>query len=379
MDEDAPLADAFLGALREREKRHDDAESRQRFGQAYQRLIDFAGQADHGTQDALLHALTAGFSDQQTNWEFGCLANTCGIIVELGGDPAIAIEPVLDRITLLFARIPEIVQVMRERMGVDNPNAIAHDDWPRLGRAYPDHAWVIGDWHAIQFMGCAAMAMLVRDVESRKRARDRIDLAQSAEVAASDNPYAYYISEVLSMIDDELLVVLDLPRRLGFRVRLTAVRNNFHLFTLLQDALLAHPTATDWRGPCVRPVVVAVAKSERMLHEIESEPEALAKESGDAIWTYYSWHALKPDDTLRTIQETPGQVPYWIWGEGKPTDIPLLDGERVMLLGPLEIPRSWSIGFFAPLHPALRSSTVVEAVMSDGEYRAWLERIRARR
>ncbi|MBI1832015.1 MAG: hypothetical protein HYR84_11255 [Planctomycetes bacterium] len=385
MNNAASVAAEFLNALHEREERQDDAESRQRFGEAYQRLTELARSTDRATQNAVLHALTAGFSDQQTNWEFGCLANTCGVVVELGGDPAIALDPVLDRITLLFARIPEIVQIMRDRLGVENPNAVAHDDWPNLGRDHPDHAWVIGDWHAIQFLGCAAMAMLCRDVESRQRGRDRIDLAQTAQAAANDNPYAYYVSAVLGMIDDEPLIVLDVPRRLGFRVRLTAVRNDFHLFTLLQDALLAHPTAKDWSGPRVSPLIVAVAKSERMLHDISpnewsSEPEASAKDASDsAIWTYYSWHALKPDDTLMTMQESVGQLPFWIWGEGSPMDIPLLDGERVVLLGPLEMPRMWNVGFFSPLHPALRSVVEVEAVLTSEEYGTRIERIRRRR
>ena len=263
----------------------------------------------------------------------------------------------LDRITQQFARVPEFVRVMQEQLGVEHPNAVAEQDWRGLGEQHPDHAWVIGEWYALRFTGCAAMAMLCRDVETRKQARERIDLIQRAESARSDNPYAYYLAELLGMADDERLLVLDMTRRLGFRVHLTAIRNNFHLFTLLQDALLSHSSAQVWQGPRVHPLAVAVAKSERMLSDISPNEWGADGEGETALWTYYTWQALKPDGSLRTLAEkAAGQTPHWVWGEGKPTEIPLLDGERIVLLGPLEMPRSWNCGFFAPLHPALRSS-----------------------
>jgi hypothetical protein len=284
-------------------------------------------------------------NEHQSNWEFGCLANTCGIFVEYGADPAIPIEPILDRITEQLRRVPEFVGVMQEQLGVEHPNQIADHDWPRLGQEHPDHAWVIGEWYALQFTGCAAMTMLVRNVAARKKARERIDLIQRAESARSDNPYAYYLAELLGMVDGERLLVLDTERKLGFHVHLTAIRNNFHLFTLLQDALLAHSSARAWSGPRGNALAVAVAKSERMLYDISPNEWGPAGEVDSALWTYS------------------------IRGEGKPTEIPLLDGERIVLLGPLETPRSWNCGFFVPLHSDLRSAVVVESVLSDEEYR----------
>lgn len=367
----------FLHWLHQREIEQDDRAVVQRFSAAYERLIRTARSADRATQDSILRALAAGLAAEQSPWEFGSLANTCGVIVEVGGDPNIAIEPILDRITVLFAAVPEIVRVMQEHLGVEHPNRVAEKDWPSLGEAHPEHAGVIGDWHALRLVGCAAMTMLCRDTGARIQARERIDLIQRAESARSDNPFAYYLAELLGMVDNERLLVLDTTRRLGFRMHLTAIRNNFHLFTLLQDALLAHPSAADWRGPRVRPLVVAVAKSERMLPEISpnewsaEDPTNASVVSDAAIWTYYNAKGLKADGSFHTLAASHGSPP-WVWGEMKPTEIPILNGERIVLLGPLEVPRSWYIGFFAPLHPALRSSVHVEGVLRDDEYRAWI-------
>lgn len=372
------LVASFRVALRQREARQDDPDSVQRFAQAYQQLTEFARHADRAEQDRLLYALAEPMTAKESNWEFGCIANTCGTIVECGGDPGIAIEPILDRLTGQIERVPDFVELMQTHLGVEHPNRVTEDDWPTLGREHPEHAWVIGEWYALRFTGCAAMAMLCRDVEARKRARGRIDLIQRAEAARSDNPYAYYLAEVLGMVDDEQVLVLDVPRRLGFRVHLTALRNNFHFFTLLQDALLSHPTANDWPGPRPRPLVVALARSERMLPDISPNEWAADPhgENDTALWTYCTWPALKADETLQTMEESKPHLPPWVWGEGKPTDILLVAGERVVLLGPLEMPRSWSLGFFPPLHPALRSAVRVEAMLNAAEYADWMRKIK---
>ena len=84
----------------------------------------------------------------------------------------------------------DLLKVDVEKSELDVLAGIDEDDWPKIGGAHPEHAWVIGEWYALRFTGCAAMAMLCRDVEARKRARARIELMQRAEAARSDNPYA---------------------------------------------------------------------------------------------------------------------------------------------------------------------------------------------
>jgi hypothetical protein len=202
------------------------------------------------------------------------------------------------------------------------------------------------------------MTMLCRDVDARKRARERTELVRAAESARSGHPYGYYLAELLSMADDERLVVLDVTRKRGFRVRLTAMRNNFHLFTLLQDALLPGDAR-------LNSLAVSIAKSERMLAEVSPSEWSARGEHDRAVWGFGTWMAIgsaKPS--------------HWIWGEMRPTEIPMLDGERIVLLGPLELPRSWEIAVFVPLHSALRSSVQIEETFSGAAFDAWIAKIR---
>ena len=267
-----------------------------------------------------MRALVDGMKEAASNWAFGCIANTCGMIVEWGGDPGIAIEPILDRITGTLERVPDFVEVMQTHLGVEHPIGSRRMIGPRSA---PPIQTMPGS--SANGMPCVSPAVprwqCCAETLNHASGPAGIELVQRAEAARSDNPYAYYLAETLALVDDERLLILDATRNLGVRVHLTAIRNDFHLFTLLQDALGAYP----------RPMVVSVAKSERMLSDISPNEWGPEGEGDSAIWTYYTWHALKPDGSLGTLKEkAAGQLPAWIWGEGKPTDIPLFEEERVV-------------------------------------------------
>jgi len=406
----AALVAEFLHALSARERRHDHPDTLERFKLAYQRLAHFSplppgegpgvreepplflvnnkqagsivaregapsltpgpSPGGRGEIDQCLHKLTAGFAHAESNWVFGTIATVCGVLVERGGDPTIALEPILDRITTQLARVSEFVSVMQQHLGVEHPNQVAPGDWPALGQAHPEQAWVIGEWFALNFVGGAAMTMLCRDVNARQRSRQRIELVHAAESARSDQPYAYYLAELLAMVDEERLLVLNTVRKVGYRVRLTAVRNNFHLFTLLQDALIPH-------DPRLNGLAISIAKSERMLPSVSPSEWSEFGEHDAALRSFNTWMAMKADGAVQTLEESQ-ERPHWIWGEMKPTEIPMFDGERIVLLGPLDSPRSWEVAFFVPLHSALRSSVRVEETFSGAAYDGWIEQIRER-
>ena len=54
----------------------------------------------------------------------------------------------------------------------------------------------------------------------------------------------------------------------------------------------------------------------------------------------------------------------WIWNEGKPADIPLLDGRRVVVLDPPPYLRTWNIGRSFPM---MRPDMRLERVLPAGE------------
>ncbi len=383
-DDLTTLVDDYLTSLHLREASHDSPLSLRGFVAALERLVGVARTAPPSTLDRLLRLLATDLGPDASHWRFGFVAQPCGMLVEWGGDPALVLDPILDRVERQFAEAPTSARLFQEELGIEDPIRVEDDQWPAVAEKHPGHAARISDWMMLGFTGRAVMSMLCARTALRHQARSRAALWQAVDSAKPFTPYAYYLAETLALADDEALLILDTTRRLGFRVRLVAVRNNHHFFTLLQDALRSYPTGAAWTGPPGRPgrpLLTALAKCERTLADIA--PEEWAAEDAqyefgvedEAIWSYHTWPAMKADGTLRSLHEAP-DLPFAVWGEQKPSDIPAFDGERIVLLGPLEFPRRWSLQYFAPLHRALRPGVEIVEQLEEEEYARWMERLK---
>lgn len=379
------LADRFVRLLKERTETNDAEEVRARFQKTYEFVEGVFQARTAAERDPVFHALAAKLLDPDLpTWEFACVANTCGIAIENGSDPGHCLDPVLDRLTVQLRGVPELSERLTALIGTSNLDAVPEDQWQDLANRSPEAAARMREFLALGFNGRAAMAMLCRSAGLRKKARFRDDLVEAAVAGRQFNPYAHYLAEVLLAVDDEDVVVLDLDRQAGFLVRLHAVRNNAHFFTLLQAALLAHPTARDWAGERPSPLLTSLAKGERMADTIppdEWRASGTMNDQGEvydrAIWQFYQWPALQPDGSLETWEKAQPYHPWWVWAEMSPRDIVELDGMKVVLLTQPEMPRSWAVGFVAPVHPALRSDVVVRSVLSAESVAGWLDRVRA--
>lgn len=378
------LADRFVKLLLERTATNDDDEVRARFQKTYEFVESVFQSRTAAERDPVYHALAARLNDAELPvWEFSCLANTCGIAVEHGADPAVCIAPILDRLAVQLAGVKELSEQLTELVGTGNLETIPEDRWEELANRSPETALRMREFLGIGFNGRAAMAILCRSVELREQARRHDALVAAAVEGRQFNPYAHYLAEVLLAADNDDVLVLDLDRRLGFIVRLHAVRSNAHFFTLLQDTLLAHPTAAGWTGEGAHKVLVDIAKGERMVDTVtpaEWQAGDLINEKGEvfdrALWQFYQWPALQADGSLETMEKAQPYHPWWVWAELYPRDIVELDGMKVVLLAQPEMPRRWAIGFLAPIHPALRSSVEVRSVLGAESVAGWLKRIR---
>jgi hypothetical protein len=378
------LADRFVKLLLERTATNDADDVRQRFQKTYEFLESVFQSRSAEERDPVFHALAERLNDPALpDWEFSCVANTCGIAVENGADPGYALPPILDRLVGQLRGAQEMSNKLVELVGTSNLETIPEDRWDELANRSTETALRMRQFLSLGFCGRSAMAMLCRSAAVRDQARRHEQLVLAAVEARPFNPYAHYLAEVLLATDGEDVLVLDLDRNLGFIVRLHAVRSNAHFFTLLQDALLAHPTAAEWTGERAHDVLVQIAKGERMVDTVsaaEWQATGLINEKGEvfdrAIWQFYQWPALQPDGSLETMEKAHPYHPWWVWAELYPRDIVELDGMKVVLLTQPEMPRRWAIGFVAPVHPALRSSVEVRSVLRPESVAGWLQRIR---
>lgn len=378
------LARRFVDLMKERTATNDADEVRERFQKTYGFVEGIFQSKSAAERDVVLKAFAAELADPDLpTWEFSCVANTCGIAVEHGSDPGICLGPILDRLTVQLRGAAELHQKLTELIGTPNLESVPEDQWQDLANRSAETATRMREFLGIGFNGRAAMAMLCRSAAERHKAREREDLIAAAVGGRQFNPYAHYLAEVLLASDDDDVIVIDLDRNLGFSVRLTAVRNNAHFFTLLQDALLAHPTANGWAGETASTLLASIAKGERMLDGVtpaEWQASGRMNERGEvydrAVWQFYQWPALQPDGGLETWEKAQPYHPWWVWSEMYPRDVVELDGMKIVLLAKPEMPRNWAVGFFAPVHPALRSAVTVRSVLSAESVAKWLERIK---
>ena len=171
------------------------------------------------------------------------------------------------------------------------------------------------------------IVLCAEDPAARAELRDL--RAQLGE--ASDGEY--WVGVMLGVLHEEPFVALEPEQRRGIVGAMSGVADNFQLHTLLMDAF---GLAT------VNAAAVALGDGPQQTEESIVGAWDMCDHVGD-----------------------------WIWGEGVPADIPVLDGHRVIVLRPPSYSRTWQ---------SQRTFDVLAAGLSarplePGEYQEWLARL----
>jgi hypothetical protein len=160
---------------------------------------------------------------------------------------------------------------------------------------------------------------------------------------APDAPNASWLAGLLAVLDDEPLVVLHRASSRGFRLTISGVADNFQLHTLLASVVIGDPA---------RGLVDGTPPESQWVRSATDGPP-----SGGAVKGRFN------------LVDAYGA---WIWNEGTPAGIPLLDGVRVVVLDPPPYERTWSDGRG---YPEMVASVRLDEVMPTGEAADWLARV----
>ena len=63
----------------------------------------------------------------------------------------------------------------------------------------------------------------------------------------------------------------------------------------------------------------------------------------------------------------------WIWNEGRPADIPRLEGTRVVVIDPPPYERTWNAG---RAYPLMRPSVTVTEILPAAEAARWASKVK---
>ncbi len=327
-------------------------------------------EADSGTCNRLLNHF-AELIAQTDGPRASALAIGCGSLVENGGDPDMALLPILEHLPDLLAtamvfneRCEALAQAARHqsageaREEVQEP-APVEEFGAQVQQEMPREALA---WLSLEPLCLGAIALLSRSVEGRRQAREMPELLPRVFGLAGSHRRVGFLAQLLQVLDNELLLVLHPGQQRGYRVRIAGIADNFQLHTLLAGALIGDPHQGWLGGQRPDPRVVLAARDRPV------DPEAKVAEGAFILWT---WQGLRPDGTLPEGLE---RSEFWVWNEGIPADIPPFEGVRTVLLGPQPYPRTWNAG---RCFEGLRAELLVEEQLPDEVVRERLQRIAA--
>ncbi|MER6115829.1 hypothetical protein [Streptomyces sp. NPDC001743] len=194
-------------------------------------------------------------------------------------------------------------------------------------------------WQALPQFEMACVAML-NSPQVRREVRGCEGLAAAVGRVAdlSGEPFKC-LAYALAVLDDEQLIALDRVSGAGFALRVSGVGDNFQLHTLLADALIG------------RGLVEGQAPS--------AQAVACCRDQPGMVPTTGSFNLVGADGE-------------WIWNEGKPADIPVVDGVRLVVLDPPAYRRNWPAGRF---FPGMTGELVYDHALAPEESAALLARV----
>jgi hypothetical protein len=190
----------------------------------------------------------------------------------------------------------------------------------------PEARRLLGAWYTAGTWTQPVLYLAQRKDVRRLLQRDRLSAAVEPMTGHISN--AHWLSGLLLVLDDEPVTVVHRPTGRGYEIRISGIGDNFQLHTMLAYALIGDE-ASGWI-PGVRP-------------------------GDDAIAAATTGPDLVPPGGLSGHFNLVAADGTWIWNEGRPADIPMLDGRRVIVLDPPAYSRHWDAGRAYPLMvPELR-------------------------
>jgi hypothetical protein len=273
------------------------------------------------------------------------LAMAAGFCVERGADPAACAEPVFGgvRQDLLdaaeFARRWSAAYGAGEELPAADQKIIDDTLLARLGGDPHEATRLALAWCQIEEWQPPALAVLCRSAEMRRRFGPAM-LPACRDLSALRRHDLKCLAYALAVLDDEPLVVLHKPSRTGFEVRIGGIGDNFQLHTLLAHVLVGggHIPGTPPSAESVR---------------LATDP-APARGRTETV-AVGAFELLAPDGER-------------IWNEGLPDDIPVVGGQRLLVLDDPAYPRSWNADRF---FPGLPGTAELTRVLSADEARTW--------
>ncbi|HEY3562709.1 MAG TPA: hypothetical protein VGL05_34820 [Kribbella sp.] len=303
------------------------------YASAGRQLVEVAQQASPEVLDAAVVRLLPVIAEIHTSGGAG-LAQLVGSMVGTSGTSAPTVVPVLvERACEVMEHVLAFVASYREYFGAepDRDDGSAVERYLQAAEARgverPDRyaaAWEVGENWVQPVLFLCQRTDVRRELPQRERLRSLVE--QVDEVFPDVAPW---LLGLLRVLDDETLIVVHRESGQVFRATMTGVADNFQLHTLLAANLLGSRRRLFLRRgtghlPGEAPTAAMVAAADG---------------SGDM---------MPPGGVVGQFNLVDAHG-AWIWNEGRPGEIPVVQGKRIVVLDPAPYQRSWNTGRVYPL------------------------------
>jgi hypothetical protein len=208
-------------------------------------------------------------------------------------------------------------------------------------------------WTRLEAFYLPLIAALSADKNARIAFQHHLERIQVLEERMES---AKYITLLLGVLNDEPLLVLEPSTGKGFEGQMNGIADNFQLHMMLQKTF----QELDGR-PRIEPEVAAT---------VSGEGEQVLDVTVHGSWDMRNYTVLRPDGSLPSDYES-----GVIWNEGRPTDIEVFEGRRVIILAPPSYQRTWQA---QRLFSKLKANIEVAKVLSVEEVRGWVAKLTTR-
>lgn len=286
----------------------------------------------------------------------------CGSMVESGCDPAVASPHLTTGLQRSFKTVHPMLDKL-ERKVRHRLEEIEDDDQKQdrissgirqLSIRLPEAA---AGLKALSRFIRPALTIYGRDLKGRQSALPHLwDQASQWE---DWNPEVAKLLRLLTVLESEKLVAIDVANHKGFVGSFGGAVTNAQLIILLMDTF-----ARQYVFP-------KALVSHDMVQCANGEGPQVIDEQVQGAWNLYDYRALDTRLKLPDPKDLKANK-YWIWNEKRPADIPSIAGYRIILLGPPSYGREWN---FEREFKDLKAGIKVESELSRPDLQDWLEKI----
>jgi hypothetical protein len=282
------------------------------------------------------------------------LAQLTAGMVEAGADPFTILDVLVERVSEGLehaARFPGLAGALggdlrppTSRADVDRLEERVIRAAPTVGLTVEEAGQITMAWFTVNDW-IPGLLLPLQQKRVRQALPQRARLTDATEAMAEHAEDARWLLGLLRVLDDEPLIVVHRDSGRVYEMAISGIGDNFQLHTLLAATLIGDPVRGLISGTAPHPAWIAAATD------------------GE----------LAPPGAIHGQFNLVDATGEWIWNEGRPADIPIVGGRRVVVIDPPPYERTWNIG---RTYPLMIPEVHLHHIQPADTAAAWIQRIR---